>query len=143
MEVSLSFILSLFIGFIILLTVWHYYCRVSIPSLRIKNANILITGGSEGIGFSMAKACIKSGANVAILARNKQKLSNAHAQLTKLRPNKAQQVLTISADVSDYKSMEQAITTTLSESKWTSIDALICNAGVEQVKFITFFPPIP
>ena len=130
MEVSLLLILKLIAAVVVLIAIWHFYCRVSIPRLIINNANVLITGGSEGIGFSMAKACIKDGANVAILARNKEKLNKAAEELNKLKVNKSQEIITISADVSDYKSMESAIKSNL---KWTSMDALICNAGVEQV----------
>jgi len=93
--------------------------------------NILITGGSEGIGFSMAKACIAKGANVAILARNKQKLSNAAAKLQQI--NKSSTVLTISADVSDYTAMQNQITSALKDANWNELHAVVCNAGVELV----------
>lgn len=133
MEVSLLLILELIAIIVVLITIWHFYCRVTIPRLNINNANILITGGSEGIGFSMAKSCIKQGANIAILARNKEKLNKAAQELNKLKINKSQEIITISADVSDYKSMELSINSNL---KWTSIDALICNAGVELVSLL-------
>ena len=137
MEISSLFTLELIAGIFVLITIWHFYCRVVIPGIVIENANILITGGSEGIGFSMAKACIKRGANVAILARNKEKLSKAAEKLNKLKKNKSQQIVTISADVSDYKAMENAINSSIiSEAKWKSIDALICNAGVEKVSLL-------
>eukprot|EP01084_Bolivina_argentea_P203493 347554_1 len=89
-------------GVIMILVIgWYFYCRVSFPSVSLKNANVLITGGSEGIGFSMAKSCISRGANVAILARNKSELSNAAEKLTKLRIDSSQKVITISCDVSN------------------------------------------
>eukprot|EP01083_Nonionella_stella_P081316 223911_1 len=103
-----------------------------------KDGNILITGASEGIGFSLAKACVSRGANVAIVARNKQKLSNAAEELCKLRVNPhAQQVLTISADVSDYALLNEEISRVLmEESKWNELDCVVCNVGVELVSSI-------
>ena len=101
MEIALTTILTIFTIFIALISVWYFYCRVSIPGIPLKNANVLITGGSEGIGFSMAKAFIAKGANVAILARNKLKLSNAAEKLTKLMiDSSSQKIITISCDVS-------------------------------------------
>ena len=111
MAVSLAIIFGIFFGLLALVTMWHFYCKVSIPCICITNANILITGGSEGIGLSMAKACIAKGANVAILARNKQKLSNEAEQLSKLKQqSNSSKIITISADVSNYDQMHREIT---------------------------------
>lgn len=47
----------------------------------MKNKKILITGGSEGLGFAIAKKCVDLGANVTILARNEEKLRAAAAEI--------------------------------------------------------------
>ena len=39
--------------------------------------NVVITGGSSGIGFATAKAFINTGANVWITGRNEEKLQRA------------------------------------------------------------------
>ena len=46
-----------------------------------KDKNILITGGSKGIGLEMAKELGRLGANVAILARNKDDLETAKEEI--------------------------------------------------------------
>jgi len=97
----------------------------------MKGTKVLITGGSEGIGFSLAKACMLKGANVAILARNKEKLSRAAEALSRI--NRSCTVLTISADVSKYEMMEKEIQSTLNEAGWKELDVVVCNAGVELV----------
>ena len=43
----------------------------------LKGKKAIITGGSEGIGFAIAEAFIKNGAEVLIIARDKEKLSKA------------------------------------------------------------------
>ena len=42
-----------------------------------KNKNILITGGSRGLGFYMAKKFVSDGARVIITGRNKENLEKA------------------------------------------------------------------
>ena len=45
-------------------------------NLGIENKNVLITGGSRGIGREISIAFAKEGANVTIIARNKKDLKN-------------------------------------------------------------------
>lgn len=45
------------------------------------NRTVLITGGSTGIGYSIAEACLRNGANVIIASRNEDKLKVAKDKL--------------------------------------------------------------
>jgi 3-oxoacyl-[acyl-carrier protein] reductase len=45
--------------------------------MNLKNATALITGGSSGIGFAIAKSLIEAGARVAITGRDEKKLYKA------------------------------------------------------------------
>jgi 3-dehydrosphinganine reductase len=65
------------------------------------NYNIFITGGSSGIGFSLARAYAGLGANVAIFARSEEKLSAARREIEAARRFPSQQVVAISMDVTD------------------------------------------
>ena len=47
------------------------------PNEYLSGRTALITGGSSGIGFEIAKAYINAGATVVITGRNEQRLSDA------------------------------------------------------------------
>ena len=58
--------------------------KVLIPCLEgqyLQGRKALITGGSSGIGFSIAQSFLKNGASVVICSRNKEKLENAKRDL--------------------------------------------------------------
>lgn len=52
--------------------------------LGLQGKCALITGGSQGIGFAIARALAEEGCNVAIGARGRERLDQAAAQLNKL-----------------------------------------------------------
>lgn len=52
-----------------------------IPSEQFKNKKVLITGGSSGFGFQMAKDFVAQGAEVMITGRNPQKLADAKEKI--------------------------------------------------------------
>ena len=47
--------------------------------VRLDGRTAIITGASKGLGLAMAKEFAASGANVAILARNRDSLAEAQA----------------------------------------------------------------
>lgn len=49
--------------------------------MDLKQAKVLITGGSSGIGYATAKALIAAGAKVAICGRNAERLNKAAEEL--------------------------------------------------------------
>ena len=56
-----------------------------IPSEQFKNKKVLITGGSSGFGFQMAKDFVAQGAEVMITGRNPQKLADAKEKINKTK----------------------------------------------------------
>ena len=53
-------------------------------STRFQGKHVLVTGGSKGIGYSLAEEALARGANVSIVARNKEDLAKAALELEAL-----------------------------------------------------------
>jgi D-arabinose 1-dehydrogenase-like Zn-dependent alcohol dehydrogenase len=51
------------------------------PKYDLRGRNVLITGGSRGLGLVMARECLAQGARVAICARDPDELERAREEL--------------------------------------------------------------
>ncbi|MGJ3253896.1 MAG: SDR family oxidoreductase [Elainellaceae cyanobacterium] len=71
--------------------------------------HIIITGGSSGIGYALARRLVQNGDRVSIMARTPQTLDTAKAQLEQERLHSSQQILAIPADVSSQEHVNRAI----------------------------------
>jgi len=73
--------------------------------------HVLITGGSSGIGLSMASAAAAMGADVTIVSRNEEKLMRAHKEITaKVANPERQRVRSVKADVAgDFAALDAAL----------------------------------
>lgn len=87
--------------------------------------NIIISGGSSGIGLALAKQLVQKGANLTLLARRKDLLEEAVRLLEQEKASFAQRVEHIAADVSDFHQLKRAI-----DKNNQSFDILINSAGV-------------
>jgi 3-dehydrosphinganine reductase len=106
-----------------------------------KDAVVVITGGSSGLGNALARRLIKKGATLALIARNKDKLVSVKEELSALCEND-QKVEIFPCDVSDHAAVEQAMKA-IADSVGLP-DILINNAGIlregyfEKLSLITF-----
>lgn len=73
--------------------------------LNFKGKHVLVTGGSAGIGFEIAKRLVKAGADVTIVARTRSKLEEAVKQLQdEAASSQSQSKISLqAADVTDYQ----------------------------------------
>lgn len=81
----------------------------------LKNRKILITGGSSGIGYEIAKTCLYHGADVLITGKNKQKLENAALSLADETQNLKNNVRInyLTWDICDFNIIESRLNTAI------------------------------
>lgn len=90
--------------------------------MDFKNKNVVITGGTTGIGLATAKAFINAGANVWITGRSAENLEKATAEINS--PN-LKAVVSDTAKLEGIAVLEKAIT-----EKGAKLDVLFLNAGI-------------
>lgn len=88
--------------------------------------NIIITGGSRGIGKAIAARFVQEGWNAAICSLNEDKIKQAAADLKVLNPRV--QIIAEAVDVRDKKAVE-AFGKQVKKS-FGQIDVLVNNAGI-------------
>lgn len=88
---------------------------------------VLVTGGSRGLGFLLAREFGLLGCRVAICARDEQELQRARTDLE----GHGIEVLTVRCDVSDRAQVERMVAEVTRE--WGGVDVLVNNAGIIQV----------
>ena len=103
----------------------HLDVSYVLPSNRFLNKNVLVTGGSSGIGFAIAKAFLAEGANVILCARNGERLNEAK---DKLIPPKNQKCLMLEIDISDINNIPAKLIE--ADDKLNGIDIFVNAAGV-------------
>jgi len=87
----------------------------------------IVTGGSRGIGFAIARALVADGARVTITGRTSSALAAAREKLEHPRPGQ-DVVEAVTADVRRYAEAEHAVAATV--ARFAGLDILINNAGV-------------
>ena len=87
--------------------------------MNLRDAKVLVTGGSSGIGFETARILIEAGAQVAITGRDAAKLQAAAQKL---------KAHSIRADVSDAADVQRMVEETV--RVFGSMNVLINNAGI-------------
>jgi uncharacterized oxidoreductase len=100
--------------------------RYSQP-LDIKSSTVLITGGSNGIGFGLAQCFVQTGATVIITGRREQQLKEAAAELNRLGKKKIIYHVNDVEKIEERKALYEWI---IREHPQTNI--LINNAGIQQ-----------
>ncbi len=118
MDVAIKYIFFPVLGYF----AWIWFKRgrecVFHPDLTAKN--VVITGGTKGIGLEVAKEFVRMNANVYITARSSSK--NALDELKKLRTN-GSTIQFLPMDSSDFSSIENF--TSFLDSKNVRVDILV------------------
>jgi 3-oxoacyl-[acyl-carrier protein] reductase len=91
--------------------------------LQLKGKNAIITGGSKGIGRSIALNLAEEGANVAICARGKEALEKTKSELLE----KGVKVMALTCDVGDNLQLDDFLDQV--KAKFGTIDILVNNVS--------------
>ncbi len=100
--------------------------------------NVIVTGGSSGIGKATARMLVQRGANVAIIARRQALLDAALAEFEAERVDSAQIFQAHSADLSDWEQAQAAIAAVTVEGH--TPDILINAAGIAHPGYFEELP---
>jgi NAD(P)-dependent dehydrogenase (short-subunit alcohol dehydrogenase family) len=93
----------------------------------LQNKVAIVTGANQGLGFEIARAYLEAGCNLAICARDADRLAKAKSALTPLLGT-GQRLIAQEADVSDAHDVRSLVDSTLEQFGY--IDILVNNAGI-------------
>jgi 3-oxoacyl-[acyl-carrier protein] reductase len=99
--------------------------------MDLKGKNCLVTGGSRGIGKSIALTLSKLGANVAITYSRSAVAAN---DVVKEMEGNGVKGMALQADATDFSKAEEVVSTVV--EKWGSLEVLVNNAGITQDNLI-------
>jgi NAD(P)-dependent dehydrogenase (short-subunit alcohol dehydrogenase family) len=109
--------------------------KPQLNAIDLTNRHAIVTGGAQGIGFSVAKRFLASGASVTIWDRDQELLAAAVKQLQGGRPVDATAV-----EVGDPESVNRAAKA--AGEKFGRIDILVANAGIAGPSVKTWDYPV-
>jgi len=105
----------------------------------VQGQNVIITGGTKGIGKGIASVFARQGANVMIAARGTADGEAAAAELGKGSGKDAGNVRFTQCDVADWESVQSLVAATV--AAFGSLDILCANAGgYPQTKIVDMDP---
>lgn len=90
-----------------------------------RNARVVITGGSRGLGLALARQFLAHGAYVSLWARDAEELGRAHALLLQERPDA--RLLPVRMDLTRGQDIARACAEV--RRIWGGMDVLVNNAG--------------
>lgn len=102
--------------------------EVQYENKLLANKIVLITGGSGGIGYAIAKKCLHTGAKVIIAGTNENKLNE------KVKNCNSKKIKSIVLNLNDVSSFEEKIQEACGLFSENRIDVLVNSAGINPAK---------
>ncbi len=99
--------------------------------MDLKGKNCLVTGGSRGIGKSIALTLAELGANVAVTYSRSADAAN---EVVKEIEKMGSKGMALQADATNFAKAEEVISKVVTD--WGSLDVLVNNAGIAQDNLI-------
>lgn len=106
---------------------------------RLAGSTALVTGGSRGIGFGIARAFAAEGADLLLVARSDETLAAAAGQLAGHVTGRDVRVETVRADVGDRDACRAAVAAAI--DRFGALDVLVNAAGIYRARpFLEYTP---
>ncbi|KAJ5260574.1 hypothetical protein N7478_012179 [Penicillium angulare] len=97
---------------------------------KLQGSNVLLIGGTSGIGFEVAKKALAEGASIIISSSSEQKVLQASGKLKNGNPERSSAVRSFVADLSIRENLEGTIVSLLKYAAVSSpIDHIVFTAG--------------
>jgi gluconate 5-dehydrogenase len=90
---------------------------------RLDNKMSMVTGGSKGIGFGIAKALAEAGSDIVLVARDKTNLDSAREELART----GRSIRSYSFDMSNVEGINEMFDAVINDTG--GVDILVNNAG--------------
>ena len=100
--------------------------------MSLTGRTALVTGASQGIGRTCALRLARSGAIVAVAARNQEKLNELVTEITAA----GGQVAAFALDVADEDQVKATVKAIISTPQFGKIDILVNNAGITRDQLV-------
>src|SRR5437763_17213707 len=104
---------------------------MSLDLFSLEGKVALITGGSKGLGFEMARALAAAGADVSLSSRHLDEVSEAAARV---REETGRRALALEADAGRAADVDSMVERTAAELG--KLDILVNNAGINRHAFV-------
>nr|CCA21360.1 conserved hypothetical protein [Albugo laibachii Nc14] len=129
---SIRIFMELFWGFLLcilaLAALSFAWSKFKAPGFDVAGKHVFITGGTSGLGLSLAKKYAIAGAKVSIIGRSTEKLDNAKCDIEAVQKPGQPVVFSTSCDVTKLKDVEDTISAA-NRFHERATDYVICNAG--------------
>lgn len=97
----------------------------------LKGKTVLVTGGTGGIGYAIAEACLKNGSNVIITGRTMERIiATCHTFEKSIKEKTSQYVIGEVLDISKQNTIKSRFNEIVNKVPNKKIDVLINNAGI-------------
>lgn len=103
---------------------------------EVRGKTAVVTGSSKGIGYAIAEALVRAGANVVVSARKAEEVEEAVRRLGELGGGEA---LGVACDVRKYADVQRLIGAAV--ERFGGVDVLVNNAGVGGFAPVDRMPP--
>jgi len=107
------------------------YTSEEIPTYNLYGKNVVITGGSSGIGKAIAKSLARLGCDITIIATNQEGIDTAVSEIKQARKSDSVYVNGAKADVTDRVALCSVIQDAAARHSGV-IDVLITSAGISR-----------